>query len=446
MLQHIEDFFISIDLEAKKLYDVYMVQWRSATYTLLRSSEKYFKTDMVYLAKGGFWLVVGQLIVSGVSFGLSVAFANLLEPDVYGTYRYILTIFNFLAIPTLTGINVALMRAAAQGMENSLLLSFKTRLLWGFLGTLAGLAVALYYLAQGAVSLALNLFIISLFVPLFYSFEVYSYFLRGKKLFKQYALYHALSLAIPALILIGMLFFGGNLTVLLVSYFLPYTILKGLFLYLTVQKHMRDSVYDPEVISYGKHLSAMGIFSIVAQNIDKFLLWHFLGGAQLAVYTIALAPISNIEAIIGKLDTLIFPKIAERGIGELRKNVYRKGARLFFYIAVIVGVYILLAPFLYSLLFPQYLESIRYSQALSFTLLLSLPIMFVSTIFTAHAKIREKYYLSFIGPSVKIALFAILIPLYGIWGIVLSLIAFHLVTCGANIFFFKRIEPSQPLS
>ena len=72
--------------------------------------------------------------------------------------------------------------------------------------------------------------------------------------------------------------------------------------------------------------------------------------------------------------------------------------------------------------------------------------MFVSTIFTAHAKIREKYYLSFIGPSVKIALFAILIPLYGIWGIVLSLIAFHLVTCGANIFFFKRIEPSQPLS
>ena len=166
----------------------------------------------------------------------------------------------------------------------------------------------------------------------------------------------------------------------------------------------------------------------------------------MAVYTIALAPISNIEAIIGKLDTLIFPKIAERGIGELRKNVYRKGARLFFYIAVIVGVYILLAPFLYSLLFPQYLESIRYSQALSFTLLLSLPIMFVSTIFTAHAKIREKYYLSFIGPSVKIALFAILIPLYGIWGIVLSLIAFHLVTCGANIFFFKRIEPSQPLS
>src|SRR3989344_4033868 len=92
-----------------------MVQWRSATYTLLRSSEKYFKTDMVYLAKGGFWLVVGQLIVSGVSFGLSVAFANLLEPDVYGTYRYILTIFNFLAIPTLTGINVALREQLLKG-------------------------------------------------------------------------------------------------------------------------------------------------------------------------------------------------------------------------------------------------------------------------------------------------------------------------------------------
>ncbi len=419
-----------------------MIQWRSRAYTLLRSSEKYFKTDMVYLVKGGFWLVIGQLIVSGVSFGLSVAFANLLEPDVYGTYRYILTIFNFLAIPTLTGINVALMRAAAQGMENSLLLAFKTRLRWGLIGTVCGLLIALYYLTQGALALSLNFGIMALFVPLFYSFEVYSYFLRGKKLFKHYPLYHALSLTIPTLILIGMIFFKWNLTILLISYFLPYTILKGLFLYLIIQKHVQKSGYDPHVISYGKHLSAMGIFSIIAQNIDKFLLWHFLGGAQLAIYTIALSPISNIEAIIGKLDTLIFPKIAGQGIEQLRTTVYRKGARLFLYIAIIVGVYVLLAPFLYSLLFPQYLESIRYSQALSFTMLLSLPITFVSTVFTAHAKIREKYYLSFIGPSVKIALFAILIPLYGIWGIIASLIIFHLVTCSANIFFFKRITPS----
>lgn len=183
----------------------------------------------------------------------------------------------------------------------------------------------------------------------------------------------------------------------------------------------------------------MSIFGVVAQNIDKFLLWHYLGAAQLAVYTFAMSPVSNMEAVMGKLDALVFPKIAERDIGEIRKTIYGKTFRIFLVVASVVTLYILCAPFLYSIAFPQYLESVAYSQVLALTLLISLPIMLVSNVFIAHARIREKYYLSLIGPGIKILLFIVLIPSYGIWGLIFGTLGFHLVSATASILFFRKI-------
>lgn len=408
-------------------------------YRILRSSEKYFKTDMVYLAKGGFWLVSGQVAISVSSLGLSVAFANLLSPEIYGTYRYILTISNFLAIPTLTGLNAALARSAAQKMDGSLRAAFNTRLRWGLFSTLLGLGVAGYYLWQHDLVLAMNIFLIALFAPLFYSCEVYSYFLRGKKLFKDFSLYSSIAIIIPTSTVIGTLFLTKNLTLILLSYFIPYTILKGFFLFLTTRRIPSASPVDAGLISYGKHLSVMSIFGVVAQNIDKFLLWHYLGATQLAVYTFAMSPVSNMEAVMGKLDALVFPKIAERDIGEIRKTIYGKTFRIFLVVASVVTLYILCAPFLYSIAFPQYLESVAYSQVLALTLLISLPIMLVSNVFIAHARIREKYYLSLIGPGIKILLFIVLIPSYGIWGLIFGTLGFHLVSATASILFFRKI-------
>ena len=53
--------------------------------------EKYLKTDLVYLSRGGFWLSIGQGVAMLSGFFLSTAFANLLPKESFGTYKFILS-------------------------------------------------------------------------------------------------------------------------------------------------------------------------------------------------------------------------------------------------------------------------------------------------------------------------------------------------------------------
>ena len=78
-------------------------------------SEKYIKTDMVYLARSGFWLLFGQGTTLLSVLALSIVFANFLPKETYGTYKYILSLTGIFSIFTLPGMTTALIRATARG-------------------------------------------------------------------------------------------------------------------------------------------------------------------------------------------------------------------------------------------------------------------------------------------------------------------------------------------
>src|SRR5690606_14131318 len=64
---------------------LFLIHW-------LRQSEKYTKVDMVYLASGNFWLTTNRVVGIGTGFMLTLAFANLLPPEIFGQYKYILAL------------------------------------------------------------------------------------------------------------------------------------------------------------------------------------------------------------------------------------------------------------------------------------------------------------------------------------------------------------------
>jgi O-antigen/teichoic acid export membrane protein len=410
---------------------------KQKTYNFLRQTQKYTGTDNVYLAKGGFWLTSGQIIFSASVFLLAIAFANLLPKETYGTYKYVLSIFGILAIFTLPGMRAAIIRATARGYEGSLIPALKAKIRWGALGGIALLGLAGYYYLNDNIVLAVCFFITAIFLPFLDSLNIYSPLLNGRKLFKISTKYGVISQITAVTMMIAALLLTKNIFIILLTYFISHTLVKFIFLKLTLKKFPPNKKEDAETISYGKYLSFIAILPQIAAHLDKILLWHFLGASQIAIYAFALIPVDRVKGLLGSLKSMAQPKLSQRSGEELKKTLPKKILKLFLIILPIVILYIILAPFLYKIFFPQYLESIIYSQLLALVLLF-FPQTFFATALNAQKKKKEIAILQIVMPITIIILLLALIPIYGIMGIILTRLIQCVIHLGLTSYLFKK--------
>lgn len=422
---------------------------RAKIYNLLRFSEKYTKTDMVYLAKGSFWLTLGQIISSASFFLLAIAFANLLSKETYGIYRYVLSIVGILNISTLSGMNTAVAQAVARKFEGSVISALKMKIRWGTLGSAASLFFAGYYYFQVNIELTISFLIVSAFLPFMDSFTLYDSLLSGKKLFRISTNYGTISQLISAIILISALFLTNNLFLILLSYFLPWTITRFVFLKITLKKFPPNLDEDPKTISYGKHLSFVGIIGTVASYLDRLLIFHYLGAAEVAIYSIATAPPDQIKNLFKNIPTLAMPKLAQRSFREIDSILYKRLFYLFMTGLALAGIYSIIAPYFFKLFFPKYMDSVFYSQFFSFTLALKLPISLISVVTQSKITFISKRLLYWANtiPSVVliISLYLLTKPL-GVNGVIVSRIMLLIGSLAATFYIVKNIKAQKTSS
>ncbi|XOB42201.1 MAG: oligosaccharide flippase family protein [Candidatus Nealsonbacteria bacterium] len=395
---------------------------KNLIYSLLKKSERYTQTDMIYLAKSGFWLTLGQIISTAASLLLAIAFANLLDPVTYGNYKYILSLVGMLGILTLSAMRIAIIQATARGLEGSFYTGFKVRLKWGILASLTAIGLAAYYWFKGNYLLPIPLLISALFLPLMQASQVYESFLIGKKLFSIHVKYSVFRRIVSAGAIIITLFITKNLFWLIAVYLVSHTFLNYSFYLITKSKFKPNKKEDPQTLSYGKHLTLMGVISVVANYLDRILLFTLVGSAQLAIYSFAILIPDQIKSLMKQnVGTLAFPKLSIRSREEIKLNIMQKFWKLFFLTGVVAVIYVIIASFLYKIFFPQYLDSIPYSRlfALSF---IAVPITLLSTIFQAQMMKKELYIIRIV-PVIRIILLVVLTPLYGIWGVIIAQIS-----------------------
>ncbi len=389
-------------------------------YPWFKFAEKHLKTDTIYLARGGFWLVTSQIIAMAAGFGISLAFAHLFPKEGYGTYKFILSVAGILSVFSLTQMGTAVTRAVARGYEGSLERGFKINLKLGILIFLGGLALTVYYAINENYVLAISFALAGIFIPITSSSALYDAYLLGKKDFRSSTLFSIMRNTTPAIFLIATLFLTDSVVILMAVYFITGAIIPFLLYRLALTKSRKqNATVDPELKSYSAHLSAMEVLGQAANLLDKILVFHFLGAVPLAIYAFATAPVEQLQGGKKILSSLIFPKVSERTFEELQESGPRKAVLLTLYALGLSGAYILIAPYFYSFFYPQYIDSVIYSQVYSLTLLAVSGTIFDSTL-TAHNKKKELYVHRITMPIIKIGLFVTLLPLYGIMGLIVS--------------------------
>ncbi len=375
---------------------------------------------MIYLAKGGFWLTVSQGLGSALTFVLSIAFANLLIPNEYGVYRYVLSLVGIISSFSLSGFGPAVSRAVAKGFDGSYLRGVKIILKWDIILVVITLGCAIYYYAQQNYILGTSLVIAALFTPFLDGFELSQAFLQGKKDFRASSTFQVIRSIIASAGLIITLFLTQNPIIIVVVYYTLHTLATGLNFLYTVTRYKPNSSEEGHTIRLGNHMTVMNLMASVADRIDSILVFHYFGAAQLAMYAFSLAIPTHLFGFIKNLGILAMPKFAAYtgDIDKLKKSVVTRSILLSVLLLPIAALYIVAAPFVFGIFFPQYMNSVFYSQIFGLTLLIngSIPVAFLD----AQVAIREKYILSFISNISKLIIIVVGLYFYGILGLIIA--------------------------
>jgi O-antigen/teichoic acid export membrane protein len=393
----------------------------------LKWLEKYIKTDMIYLAQGGFWAIVSQVTLSIATLLLTIAFAKYLSKDTYGQYKYILSVANIFKILILSGIGMATLQSVTRGYEGTLRYAFWQNIKWSALFFLGSGLGAIYYFFHGNSTLGISLLIIGCISPFWTSTNLYSAYLTAKKDFRRNALYFdIMGNLFPYACLFLTMVLTNNVVWLIFVYFASNTLI-GLVLYVRILKiYKPNDKIDPEMLHYSKHLSVLGIIGILSENIDQIMVFHFIGPAQLATYTFAVGIPDQIKGPVQNLGNLMFPKFVQRENKDIRSGMNNKILLLFISSIFIIIVYWLAAPYLYEWFFPKYVGSIFYSKiyALSLLWIISVP---ANTYLSAKKKIKEQYASVTYGFIAQVALMSLGIIYWGLLGLIIARVIIRLM-------------------
>lgn len=403
---------------------------KTLLYRVLRWSERYTKTDMVYFAGGQFWLALGRAIGVGSGIALTIVFANFLDPAAFGTYKYVLAAAGFVGAFTLGGLGGAVARAVATGNSHVVPHVFRTYLLWSIPATLAASGIAAYYFLNGNTMLGVGFLLASASI-LSGATGLYKSVMLGMRDFRGLAL-STFRATIPVAGLIAVVLLTENVVAILATYFTLTTTL-GIFMYFWTIRHYAiaprpdGGPQEKETVLYGKHLSIMGSISQASDSLDQLLLWHFAGPAQLATYALALTPVREMRSFSQNIYPLIFPKYAVKTVQEMKASAPLRVKQFALVSACFSIAYIFAAPLLYQYVFPQYVSAIVLSQILAAGLVLQAKGI-VEAMLDARGDTRLRYPVVLATQGAKVFFWVLLIPPYGMLGAVLGMIAADLVS------------------
>ncbi|MDE1874945.1 MAG: oligosaccharide flippase family protein [Patescibacteria group bacterium] len=403
---------------------------------LLDRLEKIAKTDIRYFISGNFWLTFSRAtsILSG--FILTTALANLLARSTYGFLDYAMALSSTLSAFSLIGLGTAITNGVARGDDGVLRESFIKSVKWGLAGTVIAFGMAIFYFLHHDIQTGSALLMIAVSGPVMATGN-YKSFLVGKKDFKALSLYSIPRTYIPLIAMVVTAAIDPSPLAIVAAYFASNMFASALVYFDVIRRYKvpRKAKDLQGIMHFAKHTTIIGFLSQISSQLDQLLVWHFMGADSVAIYSLATSPVEELKNIPANIFNMAIPKYAARRDEDLRHVVWQKMKQLFIIVAVVAFIYIVAAPFVFTVLFPKYIVSIAYTRIYALVLLFQ-PQGFVDAMLIAKENIPLRRTLTIVNQLIKLVLLTVGIAYFGIWGGIGALMAseaVNLVTFSAAL-------------
>lgn len=392
---------------------------RSKVYQFLRRSERFVQTDLVYLVKQGSWLFVNTVGVTLIGLVTSYLYANFLTKEQYGEYRYIFSIFTALNAFSLTGINVAVTQAVAKGKEGALLQSIPLQLKWNIFFCAAFIVTGLYYFWQGNTVFAISLLALSCLGPVANIANTYGAFLQGKKNFRAVSVIGLLTSFMVLLSVALVLFLRTNVVVLVIANIGTLALVQTAAFFWTLRKYKPNKVQDEGLRTFSKRISLLTAFSLIVSQIDNILVFNLLGAASVSILSFVTIIPDQLRGFVKIVGQLALPKFAVNETAESRQQAAKNSFKLAVAVLCVSIVYIVVAPWLFRLLFPAYQSWVGYTRLYALSMAFSVYQIPLSLLY-AHRYEERITRVTLIITIGSLVISCITVPLFGLIGVVVG--------------------------
>ena len=391
------------------------------------------------LAKNAAWVFALRIVQKLSSLIMMYFLVRGLSQDQFAFFNLVLTTVSLMSIFTLPELSTAVTQSVARGFTGTYRRIMPISFCSSLLGTLGLLAAAIWYYLKDTEPQAISFAIAALLFPFAMGLEQWKGFKKGLEDFKTIVwLSGQMHFVRTVLITLSIIIFPGNFVLPLLFYFTAGSFRNILQTFRALKVSKKEDPAEEKSLAYGIKASLISFTNVVANQLDKILLYFFVSPIEMAILVVAEKIPELCKNMIQDMANVLMPRFAKQK--TYTRNTDKKlklislaigGAILFFSLTIF--------PFIAEFIFGrQYIDAIPYGIALLLTIAIGNYSTFRSRFVMSKLDLSSYRDIT-IGMSLaRIVASIVLVPMLGLTGAVASTVIYRLAMTGLVEYVFRK--------
>jgi O-antigen/teichoic acid export membrane protein len=359
-----------------------------------------------------------------IQFIFLVVLSRSVSIDDLGVYQYFMSLAGFMVFSSFPGLSDMIRQEIARNNPN---LNFSSQIIQFLTSCIGSILIFAYSIFVNDPIIKNCLYILSFFFPLSYGLSLWKDIMIGHGEMAKFAKYQAVNqVIIYGTSIIYLLYFNEDIMNLLILHFVCRT-LVNVSMTILVRNHFAPKwVFNKQNLYYSISNTLSIFINNIGVFIDKILLFNFVSPTNLAIYAISEKLPEAIKSQIQGLRKILLPKFAREK--HYTKTLDKKIKKISCLIAVVIIIIalVIVPTFIKFMFGDQYAKSILICQCLMGTMIIGQITQFKASYILSHLDASSVRLYTLGANFVKIVASCLFVPVYGVWGAVLSVFLYRI--------------------